>query len=385
MYKILTFGMTDNYGGVESVIMNYYRNFDHTKISMDFLVTTSSKIAYSSEIKEYNGKIFSIPSRHNSLLAYYQSLKKFFEIHAKEYDCFWVNMNNLVNIDYLKLAKRYGVKRIIIHAHNTQLMETGLEGNVKKIFHEYNRKQIKKYATDFWACSKEAAFWFYEKSILPQVHIIKNALSEENYFYKEVDRKNIRKQYNLKNATIIGNIGRLNYQKNQTFLLNVFKEYLRMDNNAKLLLIGRGEEEEKLREKAKKLNISSHVIFLGMKKDITAWYSAFDIFVFPSHFEGLGLVLLEAQANGVPVLATKDTIPVEVKVNKNLEFISLSKSSKYWAEKIKEYVDNSTRIKDKKIITKNFQKNNYDIKLEAKKVEKLFLNNLQTSKEKYEN
>ena len=143
MYKILTFGMTDNYGGVESVIMNYYRNFNHNKIQMDFLVTTSSEIAYSSEIKKYKGRIFSVPSRHNAPLAYFKKIREFFKIHAKEYDCFWVNMNNLVNIDYLKLAKKYGIKRIIIHAHNTQLMETGIKGEVKKFFHEYNRKKLK--------------------------------------------------------------------------------------------------------------------------------------------------------------------------------------------------------------------------------------------------
>ncbi|MDB6234366.1 glycosyltransferase [Lactobacillus amylovorus] len=376
MYKILTFGMTDNYGGVESVIMNYYRNFNHNKIQMDFLVTTSSEIAYSSEIKKYKGRIFSVPSRHNAPLAYFKKIREFFKIHAKEYDCFWVNMNNLVNIDYLKLAKKYGIKRIIIHAHNTQLMETGIKGEVKKFFHEYNRKKIKKYVTDFWACSQEAANWFYEKDSLPKVRIIKNALMEEKYFYNKIDRQDIRKRYNLENMTVIGNIGRLNYQKNQSFLLDIFKQYLLIDRNAKLLLIGKGEEKRALEEKAQRLNISSHVIFLGMKKNIKAWYSAFDVFVFPSHFEGLGIVLLEAQANGVPILATKGTIPTDVKVNDNLEFISLSDSPKYWSQKAKKCIDDHMRITNKKTIITNFQRNNYDIKLEAKKVEKLFLNNI---------
>ncbi len=376
MYKILTFGMTDNYGGVESVIMNYYRNFNHNKIQMDFLVTTSSEIAYSSEIKKYKGRIFSVPSRHNAPLAYFKKIREFFKIHAKEYDCFWVNMNNLVNIDYLKLAKKYGIKRIIIHAHNTQLMETGIKGEVKKFFHEYNRKKIKKYVTDFWACSQEAANWFYEKDSLPKVRIIKNALMEEKYFYNKIDRQDIRKRYNLENMTVIGNIGRLNYQKNQSFLLDIFKQYLLIDRNAKLLLIGKGEEKRALEEKAQRLNISSHVIFLGMKKNIKAWYSAFDVFVFPSHFEGLGIVLLEAQANGVPILATKGTIPTDVKVNDNLEFISLSDSPKYWSQKAKKCIDDHMRIANKKTIITNFQRNNYDIKLEAKKVEKLFLNNI---------
>ncbi len=165
----------------------------------------------------------------------------------------------------------------------------------------------------------------------------------------------------------------MNYQKNQSFLLDIFAQYLLLDENAKLLLIGKGEEERALKEKVKKLDIASNVIFLGMKENVIPWYSVFDIFVFPSHFEGLGLVLLEAQANGVPVLATKDTIPTDVKVNENLEFISLSKSAKYWAEKIKKNLDNDARIKSKEAIVTNFQKANYDIDLEAERVEKLFL------------
>lgn len=373
MYKVLTFGMTDNYGGVESVIMNYYRRFDHKKIKMDFLVTSSSEIAYSSEIKKYEGKIFSIPSRHDAPIAYHKSVNKFFKNHAQEYDCFWVNMNNLVNIDYLKLAKKYGIKRIIIHAHNTRLMETGIKGKIREGIHQYNKRQLLRYATDFWACSQDAANWFYDKKILSKVCIIKNALKEDKYSYKESNRTKLRKKYGLENKTIIGNIGRLNYQKNQSFLLDIFAQYLLLDENAKLLLIGKGEEERALKEKVKKLDIASNVIFLGMKENVIPWYSVFDIFVFPSHFEGLGLVLLEAQANGVPVLATKDTIPTDVKVNENLEFISLSKSAKYWAEKIKKNLDNDARIKSKEAIVTNFQKANYDIDLEAERVEKLFL------------
>lgn len=374
MYKVLTFGMTDNYGGVESVIMNYYRKFDHKKIKMDFLVTSSSEIAYSSEIKKYNGKIFTIPSRHSNPITYYKNVKEFFKTHAREYDCFWVNMNNLVNIDYLKLAKKYGIKRIIIHAHNTQLMETGIKRKIREGIHKYNKKQLFRYATDFWACSQDAANWFYDKKVLSKVCIIRNALREDKFSYKESNRAKLRKKYSLGNKTVIGNIGRLNYQKNQSFLLDIFAQYLVLDKSAKLLLIGKGEEEKALKDKAKKLNIASNVIFLGMKENVIPWYSVFDMFVFPSHFEGLGLVLLEAQANGVPVLATKDAIPADVKVNENLEFISLSKSAKYWADKIKKNLDNNTRIKNKETIVTNFRKSNYDIDLEAERVEKLFLN-----------
>lgn len=283
-------------------------------------------------------------------------------------------MNNLVNIDYLKLAKKYGMKRIIIHAHNTKLMETGIKGKIRESIHQHNKKQLLKYATDFWACSQDAANWFYEKKISSKVRIIKNALREDDFSYKELNRSKLRKKYGLENKTIIGNIGRLNYQKNQSFLLDIFAQYLLLDKSAKLLLIGKGEEKKALKEKAKKLGIMSNVIFLGMIENVIPWYSVFDVFVFPSRFEGLGLVLLEAQANGIPVLATKDTIPTDVKVNKNLEFISLSKSAKYWAEEIKKDIDNNTRIKNKETIVTNFQKANYDIDLEAERVEKLFLN-----------
>lgn len=375
MYKILTFGMTNNYGGVEAVIMNYYRRFNHQKIKMDFLCTTN-KVAYSTEIKKYNGKIYAIPARKKNPFRYYVAINSFFKEHAQEYDCFWVNTNNLVNIDYLRLAKKYGIKKIIIHAHNSKIMEPGLKGKVREFIHECNRKKIVNYATDYWACSDEAANWFFDKDTRSNVKIIYNALNEKEYLFNSTIRNQLREQYKLKDNTVIGNIGRLSYQKNQTFLLDIFNKYLSMDKTAKLMLIGAGEEEKKLKRKVQDLKIEDNVLFLGMKskEEVNKLYNIFDVFVFPSQFEGLGVVLLEAQANGLPILASAKRIPKMVKINNNFNFIDLDQSANYWAIKIKNNKNN--RIKDENIIANNFKKTHYDIEIEAKKVEKMLITNL---------
>lgn len=355
MYKVLVFGMTSNVGGIESFIMSYYKRFNRSKIHFDFLCNTYEKVAYEEEIKELHSKIYRIPMRSKDPLKYKRKLKSFFKENSKKYDCIWVNVNSLANIDYLKMAKKYGIKRRIIHSHNSQNMD----GKLRGFLHLYNKERIAKYVTDFWACSPSAAKWFYNEKLMPKVKIIKNAIDLSRVKFNIEKREKIRKKYNLEDSFVIGNIGRLHFQKNQQFLISLMPKLLEKKNNIKLVLIGNGPDEVNLKKEVEKSNLMDHVVFTGIQKDISGWLSSFDLFVFPSKFEGLPIAGLEAQGNGIPVLASNTAIPHEARLNLNVETLDLSMSKDIWVKEIIRLM-NRKRI-DEITITKNFDKAGYNI------------------------
>lgn len=189
MYKVLVFGMTENPGGVESFLMNNYRNINSHKIHFDFLCNTINKIAFEDEILKNNSRIFNIYPRRKDPFRFRKELNDFFRKHANEYNCIWINLNTLVNIDYLKVAKKYGIKRIIVHSHNSRNMDTGFKGYITQKLHNLHKRQLQKYATDYWACSSFAAKWFYTNDLLKKVKIIKNAIDVNNFSFNEKNDK----------------------------------------------------------------------------------------------------------------------------------------------------------------------------------------------------
>ncbi len=370
MNKILVFGMTENPGGVESVIMNYYRKMDKNKFQIDFLCNTKI-VAYEDEIINSGGKIYKITARSENYKKYKKELKEFYRIYGKDYDTIWVNICSLANIDYMKMAKKYHIKYRIIHSHNSENMDSKLRG----ILHRVNRLFIKNYATDFWTCSEEAGRWFYNDKIINsnKYSIINNAIDLEKYKFNDEVRDDYRKKLDIDSNFVVGNVGRLHFQKNQEFLLEVFNEIQKSINNAKLLLIGQGEDEKKLKEKTKALGLEDKVIFMGMRYDIPNLLQAMDIFVFPSVFEGLGIVGIEAQANGLPTYASQDVIPSIIKMSDDCKFISLNKTPKEWAEIILDSKKENRKSNEEAIHT--LQERGYDINLEVKKLERYFERN----------
>lgn len=375
MYKVLVFGMTENPGGVESFLMNNYRMIDKKSISFDFLCNTTKKIAYEDELIRSGSKIFHIFPRRKNPFRFYKELNTFFRNNASDYDCVWVNLNTLVNVEYLKIAKRYGIKRRIVHSHNSRNMDTGIKGKITYLFHLKHKKNIADYATDYWACSSLAARWFYPQDILSEVQIIKNGINIESVSFNETKRKEIRKKLDIMdNTLVLGNVGRLHFQKNQQFALAILNELVNCNHHKdiKLILVGQGPDEKILRKKVDELKLNKNVIFAGVQKDIQSWLSAFDIFLFPSLFEGLGIAGLEAEANGLPVLAASNEIPEELKINNNFYFMDLNSNVKKWANKVQRI---PLQRENKNIINKNFQNSGYKIEESVKKITSLFLEN----------
>ncbi len=360
MKRILVFGVTDNPGGVEAFLLNYYRNIDREKIQFDFLCNFHNPAAHEAELAALGGRIYHITPRSKNPVLYRKEMNRVFRVHSSEWSAIWVNLSSLANIDYLKAAKKYGIRKRIIHSHASGNMDSKLRG----MLHEMNKTKLDKYATDFWACSDAAAKWFFKKGI--SYKIVYNAIDVDRLVFDEHKRATIRESLGADESTvIIGSIGRLHFEKNQSFSLEVFREFLRKQSNARLVFIGQGNDEQMLREKA--ADLGDAVVFAGLQSDIQAWLSAFDLFLFPSLFEGLGIAALEAQANGLPVLASEKVIPGRTKVNENFCFYPLERSAAEWAKMLK----GMTRITDRDTIKKNFGACGFDISKEAVKLERL--------------
>ena len=363
MIRILVFGMTENPGGVESFLLNYFRNIDRNVIQFDFLCNSHNLVAYEDELLALGARTFHITARSKNRKEYKKELKAVFNEHASEWHAIWVNVSSLANIDYLIIAKQYGIKKRIIHSHNSQNMDSKLRG----MLHKWNKTQVGKYATDFWACSEDAAKWFYNEDLLQKVVIIHNAIDVERVAFDEKKRRDVRTKVNVSDEEyVIGNVGRLHFQKNQSFILDIFYEFTQKRPCAKLVFVGQGEDEIPLKEKCKTLGLKDKVVFAGVQSNVDAWLSAFDLFLFPSVFEGLSIAALEAQANGVPFLASRGVVPEEVRMNDNFVFYSLDESPMKWAQKIEE-MQNYKRLDHEKI-RQNFIEKGYEIHHEVNKL-----------------
>ncbi len=367
MKRILIFGMTENPGGVESFLINYYRHINRDEIQFDFLCNTLNEVAYEEELKQLGARTYHIVSRRQNRPKYKKQLTALFKEHAKEWDAIWVNVCSLANIDYLKIAKKYDIRRRIIHSHNA----ANMEGTIRRTLHELNKWTLHKYATDYWACSDEAADWFYKKSIRELTVVIPNAIDISQYKYDLAQRERTRNELSLTNRFVIGNIGRLHFQKNQSFLIDLFAEYRKRREDAFLFLVGGGEDEEKLRNKVEEAGLTDTVCFAGIRNDIPDLLNTFDFFLFPSLFEGLPIAALEAQANGLPVLMSEGCSQAAV-LNNNVEMLSLSAGIECWCNHI-DMLQQKGR-EPISIVEEHFRKHRLDLNEEVIRLECLLTN-----------
>jgi len=347
-------------GGIQSFVGNIYNNMDRNLFQFDFLV--SSQGVLDEEYLKKGSKIHYIPYvTQVGPFKYKRNLINFFNEH-KEYDILHIHFDKFSGL-IAETAKECGVKTIICHSH-TISNETSLIG---KIYKNYLQCKIVPNATNLFACSEKAAKYLFKKDY-KKVEIIYNGIDLEKFKYNCEKRKIIRKKYNIKDSDIvIGCVGRLSKEKNHKFLLKVLKELVKKDNNYRLLLVGDGEEREKLIKLANKLEISDKVIFALSQKNTVDFYSAMDMFVLPSLHEGLGIVLIEAQANGLPCIAST-MIPKEADASDEVLFISLNKKIDFWVTEIIE------KNKKRKDYTNHLIKKGYDIKFVSKKLEQVYIN-----------
>ena len=368
--KVLVIGMSDNPGGIESFIEAYYNEMKNT-ISFDFMVFTKSCVNYDKLISNGSKVFFIKHAQFKDYFNYDKEMKSFFREHGKSYDAIWVNCCDLANSSILSYAKKAGIKKRIIHAHNNQFMQSGKRLLFYKFMHNIMKIRISNLATDFWACSDLAGQFFYSKKLLKsnKYKVINNAIDISSFKFNQDVRNEYRKKYGLEDKIVLGHVGRFHFQKNQSFLIDIFNEIIKLDNNYHLLLVGQGDDEEKIKRKVNCLKLDNHVTFLGVRDDVFSLMQAMDIFVFPSIFEGLGIVLIEAQATGLPCFTSNKVVPRDVRITELLKFINLEDNPQEWAKYIKECKLNGNR----KESYKDIRNAGFDIKVEASKVKKLLM------------
>ena len=354
MIRILQLGMTNNLGGIETFLMNYYKSMDKNDIQFDFINIYDTPLCFQDEIKDMGGKIYNVPTYYRHPIKYINSVKKI--INNSSYQIIHCNMNSAAMIFPLIAAKLSNAKIIIAHSHNA----SSDKGIIKSIMHSINKHFIPLLATNYFACSDKAGKWFYSNKILKsnKYKVIYNAIDIKKFQFNSKIRTIKRQELNINEDTlVIGHVGRFNKQKNHKFIIDVFKDVYDVNHNSILLLIGIGPLENEMKKKTKELGLIDNVKFLGQRNDVNELYNIMDIFVLPSLYEGLPLVGVEAQINGVKCLFA-NTITTELSISKECEYIKLDKNK--WSEKILKY-KNDKRIE--KTTCKKFNINDNSIML----------------------
>lgn len=315
-------------GGVESVVMNYYRHIDRNKIQFDFICDNDSTNIPYEEIKELGGKVILIPP-YQKVFKYHNVLKNI--LKNEDYKIVHSHINTL-SVFSLFAAKCAGVPVRIAHSHSTTNKKEKNKNFIKQILRPFS----KLFATDYMCCSELAGRWLFGNKEYDKgnVYLLNNAIDLDKFKYNEKVRKGKRKELSISDDTlVIGHVGRFVEQKNHKYLIDIFDEVHKKNKNSILLLAGQGPLMNEIKEKVNKLRLEDNVKFLGQRNDINELYQAFDVFVLPSLYEGLPVVGIEAQATGLLCLFSKE-MTKETKVLNTTEFLSLEQSSKKWADTI---------------------------------------------------
>ena len=310
-------------GGLETMLMNYYRQIDHGRIQFDFLTHREERWDYDDEIEEFGGMIYRLPPLNPFSATYKSALNEFFDNHP-EYQIIHVHQDCLSSV-ILKIAKKHGVKVRIAHSHSSSQ-----DKNIKYLIKLYYKRFIPKYSTYQFACSKEAGNWMFNGS---EFEVLNNAIDAKNYSYNIAKRIEMRKRlYIPENTILIGHVGRFCYPKNHTFLIDIFAHLCRQ-KQAYLLLVGDGELRLEIEKKVEALHLENKVIFTGIRSDVADLMQAMDVFVFPSNYEGLPVTMVEAQAAGLPCIIS-DKVPAECIKTNLVKQLPLTASTEEWVHEI---------------------------------------------------
>ncbi len=352
-------------GGAETFVMNVYRHIDRTRLQFDFVIHTDENCSYRKEIEEMGGRIYLAGkfSLKNALV-YWRSWKRLLAEHPE-----WIVVHGHVRSTaciYMKMAKDAG-RTVIAHSHSTS-NGRGMKGWIKDVM-QYPVRYIADY---FFACSENAGKWMFGGRVVGDpMHykVIKNAIDVDAFRYDRGYETEIRKEFHLGDKKVIGTVGRLCDAKNPFFILDVFLEVHKRASDTILLWGGDGELREQIEAAAEKMGIQSAVRMAGSVGDVHKLYSAFDVFLFPSKWEGLGISLIEAQAAGLPCFVS-EKVPLEAVICRDVKVMRLELGCAGWGEEIVKRLQISP---DRERACKDVAGAGYDIKKTALYLQEVYL------------
>ena len=365
--RVLQVGMTRNLGGIETYLIEQFRHLDKSTIDYDFVnITGEYSICYEDEILASGSKIFKVVSRHkNPLLHYWQWFNILLQ-NKGVYDVIVLNTNSLEYVFPLVLGKVFGIPVRVIHSHNSGFENK--QGLARRLLVGINKKLLAWSANLRFACSQFAGKWMFQDN---PYHVIYNAIDIHKYDANSIDREETREALGLHTELTLLHVGRFSYQKNHSFLLDIFKEVHAIQPNSVLLLVGDTTEESEflteVKRKIKDYGLENSVRLLGRRDDVNKIMQAADVLVMPSFFEGLTVVGIEAQASDLPLLLS-DTVTKELGLLPSTQFISLEAGPTVWAEAVLNSKQHNRQSRYEELKAAG-----YDIENETERVEKLLL------------
>lgn len=316
-------------GGSQAMVMSIYRAIDREKMQFDFIVDCEERNVFEDEIKQLGGKIYYFPKFNGcNFIQVHAKWNSFFKEHP-EYKILHSHVRSYASL-YLPIAQKHGLKTII-HSHNTS-NGRGIMSIAKKVLQYPLRFQ----ADYFFGCSEIAGQWLFGQKIVQsdRYFMLKNAVDMDRFSYSKEKRDQIRRELGVEDHTVvIGHVGRMHLQKNHHFLINCFAQIVNRRNNVKLMLLGDGELREEISRHIHQLGLQDHVLVLGMKKNVEDYFSAMDCLMLPSLHEGLPVVIVEAQANGLTCFVS-DTVTKEVQLSELVRYLPINQGEQIWVDAV---------------------------------------------------
>lgn len=321
-------------GGIESFIFNVLTHMDMTGLEVDIVASCIEDSVFTERLEKIGVHFRQLSGNQKNVIRNWKMFKDI--LSERRYDVVHLNIFQGLSLRYAKLAEQFNVPVRIAHSHNTDL-RSSLTKQLKLIIHSASKKLWSKYSTCNWACSEAAALFMFENDSAAGVNytFIPNGIDTCRFKFSDSRRCEVRKKLGFTDEYVIGNVGRLCEQKNQMFLLDVFGAFHEKNSSSCLILVGEGELLEDLRKKADDMGIADSVYFYGVSEHVEQLLCAMDVFVFPSVFEGLGIVAVEAQASGLPAVCSEN-VPDEACVTDRFIRLRLTDGADMWAERIEE-------------------------------------------------
>ncbi len=352
-----------NRAGLETFIMNMYRNIDTLEICFDFLCTLEKTGEYDEEIKELGGQIYYMPLvtsggivRH---LNNFKIMKQTFKQYVSRYDVLHIHNYHAFDSYLAALpAIQAGFRKVIVHSHSTN-------AEFHPLLHKMAQPLLNKLPVTRLACSQAAGKWLFGKG---NIEVISNGIDIEKFKYDENIRKEYRKLLGLEGNYVLGHVGRFEYVKNQKFLCEIIKQLAEYIPNIKLVFVGDGCDRENIETLSHDLGVKEKILFLGTRSDVNYIYQAFDVFVFPSFFEGVPLSIVEAETSGLPCVLSLG-VPKEIDYAMNVYHEDIN-DSLAWVDRI--YRIYEEKDADRSLGETTIRKAGYDVKESCEKLSRVY-------------